>query len=291
MNTDSQELGVFRRFVAAIGAGIIHSLILFFGRKISIEEHPWLKGPVGSDHIGETPYTQCAEAEGLTIERHASQGGLIGDFEQLKGQDFNPAVIAQPIVDFYENTARYRMDVWSKSYFPMNIGLWLLVTTISRKVNQLNFPTDSFDSAKGLSSEILLLRDQSGEVKYTGWLRTIGGRVLYTGFYMLETVSGGSSVCVKVVFPMPDGNATVILRPEAGENGELYLTSEGKGFGDSGFYRLRHFKSGLRVWRIKSLKERFRVYLDDQAVLRCDHDVRFWGLPVLSLHYRIELSH
>ena len=39
---------------------------------------------------------------------------------------------------------------------------------------------------------------------------------------------------------------------------------------------------------LRTLKERFRVYVDDQGTLRCDHTVRFLGLPVLHLHYRIE---
>jgi hypothetical protein len=46
----------------------------------------------------------------------------------------------------------------------------------------------------------------------------------------------------------------------------------------------------LRVWRVSTLVEHFRVYVDDQSVLRCDHRVRFMGLPVLALHYRIEES-
>ena len=33
--------------------------------------------------------------------------------------------------------------------------------------------------------------------------------------------------------------------------------------------------------------ERFRVYVDDAGVLRCDHAIRFLGLPVLALHYKL----
>ena len=60
----------------------------------------------------------------------------------------------------------YRMDVWAESAFPANIGLWLLVTTISRKVNQLNFPLRVLETAKGMASEIVLLRDAAGAVRY-----------------------------------------------------------------------------------------------------------------------------
>ena len=43
----------------------------------------------------------------------------------------------------------------------------------------------------------------------------------------------------------------------------------------------------VRVWHIRTLKEHFHVYVDDAGVLRCDHGVRFLGLPVLKLHYKI----
>jgi hypothetical protein len=34
--------------------------------------------------------------------------------------------------------------------------------------------------------------------------------------------------------------------------------------------------------------ERFDVYVDADGVLRCDHDLRLWQLPVLGLHYRLD---
>jgi hypothetical protein len=99
----------------------------------------------------------------------------------------------------------------------------------------------------------------------------------------------GDRPVVKVVFPMPHGNATVLLRPRLNALGEFELTSEGQDFGDVGFYRIDRRPDGnLRVWRIRSLKEHFRLYVDRAGTLRCDHLVSFVGLRVLHLHYRIE---
>jgi len=182
------------------------------------------------------------------------------------------------------------MDVWSKTYFPTNIGLWLLVKTISRQVNQLNFPLSPLDTAHGMQSEIISLRRPDGSVRYTGWFRTLAQEqhVLYTGFYMTEHAPNVGAPCVKVVFPMPRGNATVVLRPELGPDGSLILDSSGRKFGDAGFYRIRaRDDARVRVWQIRTLKERFHVYVDAHGVLRCDHAVRFLGLPVLTLHYKI----
>lgn len=278
---------IIRNVIAFMGAWIIYGLICLFGRRISLEDTPWLKGPIGGELIGDLPYSQCAKEENLTIERNATDGGLIEDFNQLAGPDSDIGNVHPEIKHFYEHSAEYKMNVWSKTWFPMNIGLWLLVTTISRKVDQLNFPMDALASAKGMTSEIILLKRQDGSLKYTGWLRTMENRVLYTGFYMLEKIPGHRSPCVKVVFPMPRGNATVMLRPEVDSKGDLFLVSEGKQLGDPGFYRIQRFRSGWKVWRIRSLKERFHLYKDPEGILRCDHNVRFWGLPVLTLHYQI----
>jgi hypothetical protein len=185
------------------------------------------------------------------------------------------------------------MDVWAKSSFPANIGLWLMVTTISRKVDQLNFPLDVLDTAKGMDSEIVHLCDEHGRARYAGWYRRMveSGRSIYTGFYMIERVPHGDRACVKVVFPMPEGNATVILAPRIDAQGNLELDSNGSRFGDAGFYRVQRTSPGkLRVWRVRTLVEHFRVYVDAEQVLRCDHRVRFLGLPVLALHYRITES-
>lgn len=141
-----------------------------------------------------------------------------------------------------------------------------------------------------MSSEIILLRRPDGTVRYTGWFRTLArqARVLYAGFYMVEQAPNEAGPSVKVVFPMPRGNATVILRPALRPDGSLVLDSSGRRFGDAGFYRLvARGADRIRVWHVRSLKELFHVYVDAQGVLRCDHTVRFLGLPVLRLHYKM----
>jgi hypothetical protein len=132
-------------------------------------------------------------------------------------------------------------------------------------------------------------------VRYTGWFRTIAAiatdaepSVLYTGFYMTERVPLERAACVKVVFPMPNGNATVILRAKLDPDGALILDSSGRQFGEAGFYRVQaRDADSARVWRIKTLRESFRVYVDAAGVLRCDHAVRFLGMRCLTLHYKM----
>ena len=291
MEARQAPLGPIRGAIAAIGAAFIYRLIRIFGRVVLEEEVPWLMGPFGSEYIGDKPYEEVAEKEGLLLTRHAQSGGLIPSFSALEGDGFEAAEVNPLVRDFYEHTAEYRMDVWAESAFPANLGLWLLVTTISRKVNQLNFPLGALETARGMDSEIVLLREPQGRVRYAGWYRKLSGsgRVIYAGFYMTARAPECLRPCVKVVFPMPEGNATVLLRPSLDARGNLELSSEGRRFGDAGFYRVQRASGrNVRVWRVTTLKEHFRVYVDDDGTLRCDHAVSFMGLPVLRLHYRIE---
>jgi hypothetical protein len=293
-----------RDLVGTLGAWVIYGLIRLFGRRVQPAEVPWLVGPLGGPTIGDRPYEETAKAEDLTVERNARDGGLIPHFDVLASAAFDPGRVHAKIRDFYERTHAYRLDTWATTYFPARLALWALVTTISRRVEQLNFPLDGLETARGMTSEIVLLRRRDGMLRYTGWFRRLqsSGRVLYTGFYMTERVPLHEGSCVKVVFPMPDGNATVILRPENDVDGGFRLTSvrgvhretgarDGqRGFGDAGFYRLQRTGSALRVWRIQSLHETFRLYVDAEQCVHCEHEVRFLGLRVLMLHYRMALT-
>ncbi len=283
----------FPRIIGTLGAWFIYALIWLFGRTHRRADVAWVDGPLGDRVIGDAPYREAAAREGLTLERSAKEGGLVTNFDELRTDGFDPAR-AHPLVrDFYEHTAAFQMDVWSRTFFPASIGLWLLVTTISRQVDQLNFPLSPLDTAHGMASEIIMLRRPDGTVRYTGWFRTLPevGRVLYTGFYMTERVPREAGPCVKVVFPMPNGNATVILRPSLDPDGALILDSGGGKFGGAGFYRIQgRSRDRLRIWRIATLREKFRIYVDAAGVLRCDHTVRFLGLPVVALHYKLYRS-
>jgi hypothetical protein len=284
-----EQLGPIRTFVALVGAWFIAGLIRVFGRVVRLSDEPWLAGPIGGDYIGDLPYEELARGENLTLVRH--EGGLLPTTTALDGPSFHSGDLKPEIRRFYEQTADYRMDVWSDAFFPGKIGLWLLVTTLSRQVNQLNFPLDALATARGIDGEIVQLKEPDGRVRYVGWYRRLveAGRALYTGFYMTQKVPRFENPCVKVVFPMPGGNATVVLRPSVDKDGNLRLSSNGTQFGDAGFYRVQKVDGDrLHVWRVRTLHEDFFVYLDSGQVLRCDHSVSFLGMPVLRLHYRLE---
>jgi hypothetical protein len=278
--------------VGTVGAAAIRLWLRLVGRTVEKSEVPWLLGPIGPDdiEIGARPYELVAEREGLTIDRSGQGGGLVPDFDVLVGSSFDATKADGAVRHFYEHTSRYDLDGWSESPFPGRLFLWLIVHTVSRAMNQLNFPVFGLDLSRGMTSEVLPLRDASGRAVHTGWYRRVkgSGRVIYTGFYTTVKPPGHDARCVKVVFPLPSGNATVILKPGFDQQGRFTLASAGSAFGDAGFYRVLELdERRLKVKQLRSLQERFTVYRDDAGELRCDHLVRFLGLTMLRLHYRM----
>lgn len=94
--------------------------------------------------------------------------------------------------------------------------------------------------------------------------------------------------CVRIVFPLPNGNAIVVMRPSVQEDGSLLLLSVGERFGSPGFYFTVHGRQGV-VWAryLKTFRESIRVYVDPDGGVRADHDLIIWGTTFLKLHYRL----
>ena len=280
-----------QRTFGAMGIALIKFYLRLFGRKVAKAEVPWLAGPIGPrGEIGGRLYEVIADQEGLAIDHLATDAGLLTDFAILAGPGFDIARLHPAVRRFYEHTSRFELDTWSETRFPGRLFLWLIVSTVSRHMNQLNFPVFGLETSRGMTSEILPIRDASGRALYTGWQRRLPGSgfTIYAGFYSTVQPPGWSSPCVKVVFPLPEGNATVILYPQYDPQGRFRFVSQGRRFGDPGFYRILELDSEqLKVRYLRSLHERFDLYTDERGVLRCDHIVRFLGLTMLRLHYRI----
>jgi hypothetical protein len=271
----------------------IEWLVRLTGRRVRKADAPWLSCVIGRPgRIGVGIYEQIATQEKLELS-WPPDAGLIPDFSVLQGASFEPGKIHPRIRHFYEHTAAYHLEVWSEVYFAGKFVLWLLVEFISRQMDQLNFPISPLEVAKGMTSEIVQLKEPgTGKIVHTGWLRRFRstGKVIYAGLYSMAILPGEERPCVKVTFPCY-GSSSVYLRPIAHEDGSFGLVSKGAGFGSVGFYRI--LESGTDAWRVrnfKTLHEIFHVYLDDDGVLRTDHVISFVGLTILRLHYKMTLA-
>ncbi len=262
------------------------------GKHINIKEYEWLAGPLGEpDEIGADYFEKYAVKNNYELRKNISGTGLIPDFRNLKNDDFNPDEVDAEIKNFYEKTTEYSLNVWAKWSGVFKPFGWLLNIIFARRLQQMNMPIAADETSKGMSSEVYHLIDKkSGEIKVTGWLRKnlLTGNLIYAGCYSHCKVPEGNLNCVKVVFPLPNGSATIILKPINCENGALKIISSGKSIGSPGFYFIVYGKENSAwVKHLKNMKEVLHVYKDSQGVMRTDHNFRLFGLEFLHLHYKI----
>jgi hypothetical protein len=258
------------------------------GRKCTPEDETWLISPISeTTEIGSNLITQIATRENLQIDETSVQVGLVNSFEKFTHL---PYPIHPLIQDFYQRTSEYDMDVWTQWSRGFSVfGQWVKIL-FAKRIMQLNLPSNPLDTAHGMNSKIIKLKDASGAVKYTVWLRHIKktNEVIYLGLYSIIQLPNGEP-CVRVSFPLPHGSATVILRLKTTAQGNLELLSKGDDYGQPGFYFLVRDSQG-QYWKhfLKSFTERIYVYVDKEGELRTDHSMSLWGLTAFRLHYRLQ---
>ncbi len=259
------------------------------GRRILLDEYRWLDGPAGGTRqIGTQFFENYASAHNLEMVRNGKRG-LIPDLSCLGEACI--AKVSIKVREFYEKTSCFTLDSWSEwRWFFRPFGKALSVI-FSRRLQQLNVPLSPLDSAKGMTSVVLQMRNpHSGSIAQTAWIRELHAtkNVLYAGSYSVCLVPGHPDPCVKVVFPLPNGNAIVVMKVEPREDGSLALKSRGENFGDPGFYFVVH-EGGGSAWAryVRSLKEEIHVYAAETGSVRADHTLWIWGARFLRLHYRM----
>lgn len=264
--------------------------VILWGRKIAPNEFDWLIGPFGElNGIGQEFVEQLATREGLTVERGRRSQGLIPSFAQLDLSEQDLSRLSQSIIDFYEKTSEFDLEL-NVNWNPFFKIFGILVNRLfSNRINQLNIPTENIDNAKSLISEIITLSDpQTNEIKYTVWFRTFrsSGKVVYSGIYSTCKLPSGKT-CIKAIFPLPKGNATVIMTPSVGANGELILDSSGKRFSDAGFYFLLNDSKG-NYWAqfIRSFRDRLTLHTKNDGIM-AEQTLTLWGLRVAIFTYEI----
>lgn len=272
---------------------ITQQWVISRGKKITPEDVPWLIGPFGNiGGIGEDFIKQLAEKEKLVIERNVKSQGLIPSIDVLNLSDTELSDLSQKVIAFYENTADHNLSFTIK-WNPVFKFFGILVNRLfSNRIRQLNIPTGNIKNSLSITSEIITLSDPVlNEVKYTIWFRTIQstGQVIYSGVYGVCKLPSGK-MCIKAVFPLPKGNATVIMLPSVGENGELFLDSSGKKFGDAGFYFLLNDSKG-NYWSkyVSSFRDRLTVGTENEHMM-AEQVLTLWNKRVLQLNYKIKLK-
>ena len=263
--------------------------VIWRGRKLNNSKDKWLLGPFGNvNGIGKMFINQLAEKENLVIDKQQSSG-LIPEVKKLIEDDRDFERLSNQVVDFYQQTSAYSLGLkvhWNP-YF--KIFGWLVNRMFSNRINQLNIPLKNNTGDEILESEIINLLDSlSGDIKYTFWLRSFrnSNTVIYTGIYGLCELPNGDK-CVKAIFPLPNGSATVILKPSVTDTGGLILDASGKQFGDAGFYFLIKDTKG-QYWSryIPSFKDTLHIYSQDENLI-ANQIMKIWGVKILEFNYKI----
>jgi len=265
----------------------------YTGKRLKESDLTWLSGPAGNTSlIGRASVAEVAAHECLAIDSDSNIRGLVDSFKALDGPAFSSEAVAKEVSEFYEKTSLYEMNAWAHwcGFFkPLGV---LLALIFSRRLQQLNVPLNGLDTSKGMSSDVIQLKNRdSGAVKYVAWIRELveTKSILYAGYYSVAIPTNFANPCVKVVFPLPNGNAIVVMKPIANKDGSLTLASSGKKFGDPGFYFTIRKPDGKSIGRyVRSLKEWITVYPGNGNEVRADHVLKFCGVTFLRLHYRMD---
>lgn len=262
------------------------------GKEINIDTHQWLIGPIGNaDKIKDTFIESLCEKEQLLIEKNGKDFGLMSSVKEWNLSSEQIQRLNKQVVDFYEHTVNYNFEVWSSwcgFFYPFGK---LLNIIFSKRLQQLNLPLKPLDSSRGIQSNIIkLFPKNNNAARWTIWYRILKSRndVIYSGIYSTIFLQSLNKHCLKVIFPLPNGNATVIMQINVLDDGSLFLESKGKRFGNAGFYfTLTNHKNKYWAKYVKVMHETIKVFEDEEGILRADHFLKIWGTYFLKLHYKM----
>lgn len=249
----------------------------------------WLDAPMSrSSRVADEWLAEEAARHRGSIGSDEPDAGLLPSMSLLDGPGFDAQRLRPEIRDFYEQTAAWRMEVWtgwSPFFWPAGEAVSRI---FGRRVEQLALPMRPLDVAQGMDSRVTLIRDAGGTQVAAAWIRTLRstGRHVFSGCYSTRTLPGGDRASVHVAFPLESGNVQVFLRPTVTADGGLVLESPRGRFGQDGAYVV--VRDGPDHAARVPLHETFHVYVDENGVLRTDHELRLWNAWAVRLHYKLE---
>ncbi|WP_433615238.1 hypothetical protein ACQP2P_10975 [Dactylosporangium sp. CA-139114] len=238
-------------------------------------------------YVGTGYVRDLAAATGGTYEEATAGIGIVASLDALAGPEFDPAAVDPLVREFYEHTTRFTLDIVPRWRAWVRPGYLLYRTLVARPLGQANVPMNLREAQRGVHSRIDTITGADGVVCTRGWIRSVAGtgEPIYVGIY--TTYRHGERGYVSVGFPLPQANFTATLAPRERPGGGLRLTSRA-GDGQTGHY-LSYIDAenrALTTLAVHGFAEELDVYVEG-GQLRADHAFSVFGLPFLTLEYRI----
>jgi len=243
--------------------------------------------PARSAYVGTGYIERLAEELGGTYAAAASDTGIVGSLDTLKGPDFDPGGVDPLVGEFYEHTTRFALDIEPEWRMWVRPGYLLYRSVVARPLGQASLPMNQREAHRGIRSRIDTITDVDGVVSVRGWVRSFADddEPIMLGIY--TTYTHDDRGYVSVGFPVPEGSFTATLRPQPRSDGGLTLTSRVHD-GQAGHY-LTYVDTAadeLTALAVHGFEEQLDVFVED-GVLRAEHAFWVFGFPFLVLHYRI----
>ncbi|MDP9794668.1 hypothetical protein J2S43_003180 [Catenuloplanes nepalensis] len=239
-------------------------------------------------YVGTGYVRELAEVIGGSYRADAEDAGIVASLDDLAGPDFDPAGVHPLVREFYERTTRFRLDIVPEWRHWVRPGYLLYRTLVARPLGQANVPMNQRETLRGVRSRIdTITPDGTDVIGVRGWIRSFADtdEPIYVGIYTTYRHDGRGYVSVG--FPVPQGNFTATLLPLPRPGGGLVLTSS-SALAHPGHY-LTHVDGATReltTLAVHGFTERLDVLVED-GQLRAAHAFSLYGLPFLTLHYRI----
>ena len=161
---------------------------------------------------------------------------------------------------------------------------------VGRNIRQVNLPIFPLADSIDVTNEVIRLTDPAaGGVLYTGWRRRIAatGEVILAGIYGTCELPGHDGRFVRGFYPLTNGSVSVVFRPRNEPDGSFTLVSEGRRFGEAGYYRTNQTDPDMLHVKCVPVREVVRVFVGFVGTLRARHTFAFGEVRFLTLRYKI----
>jgi energy-converting hydrogenase Eha subunit A len=242
--------------------------------------------PVGRLRGGWRIGSDFFDRQGVTTDADAT--GMMTRVDDYAHAGFDPGAVAPSVRRFYERSGAYELSV-DPDWAPPWRALAALYRPLATRIGQLSLPRQPIGGDASLRGRVVGVDTGHDGTDPRAWVRSNADRVddgremTYAAVY--DRHESGDTAFLRVVFPLPGGNLTGLLRVEnSGTEGDGLALSSAATPGNTDDAGLYLVLGGVALWL--PLDEWLLVEPDGDGV-RATHRVEVSGLRLFTLVYDI----